>query len=800
MQQKIRWLSQYKQFIIILLLLGLIAFFFQSSRNIDIHKNDKINQHINALILGNSKLTELLLKSRYQLLNNYDPINQTLKYIDYHYQQLWPVLDQLPPVEAIDYDQIKQREQSLLNNKTILLERFLSHNAVLKNSRYYAEELISQTYDYISQLQTIDNPLQTHKYLRKLEQLLITPTKIQQQTAAANASEISKLMAALSQYDIPSLSSLNKHAQVIIDVTLEIDEQLQSVIRTDNRFGVNLRDFYSEYISEKDKAANIYSWLLMMLSIILLIYALYSFQTIRKMIVSLKNQQFALDQHAIVSITDPQGRITYINDLFKKISGYTEEELLGQNHRVVKSDQHSPAFFANLWQTINQGQVWHGEVKNNRKGGGSYWVNATIVPMFDVTGKISQFISIRTDITGQKNLESSLKKAKIAADVASQAKSDFIATMSHEIRTPMNGIMGMTELLLDTDLSDDQREHLEAIHYSADALMTILNDILDFSKMEAGKFELHPHPFKLRQLCQGALTTLTAQAKRKGLQLQLSIDDRLHNALIGDEARLRQVLLNLLGNAVKFTEQGLCELKVSLATSKVNDTNTQEMLFEIIDTGAGINEADQKNLFTEFSQADSSSTRKHGGTGLGLAICRRLLNLMQTDITLESELGKGSRFYFTLKLPIDHNSEAEDTVISESEHEPSLKSPQFILLVEDNPVNRKIATAVLEKSGYQVQHASNGQEALNSLKQQSFDAVLMDMQMPVMDGLEATRQWRDYEHQYQLTPTPIIAMTANAMLEDKQRCFEAGMDGFISKPFKADTLRQTLSETTSVNS
>lgn len=792
-KRKQHWINRYKHFIIIMVLFGLIAFFFQSSRSIDNKKNEQINQHINALILANSKLNELLLKSRYQLLNNYDPINQTQSYIEYHYQQLWPLLDALKAVKELDFAPIKTKEQIFIKDKITLLERFLSHNAVLKNSRYYAEELIGQTYHHLNQLHTQDNLLQLHQRLRKLEQLLITPTKIQQQTISMNSAEIQQLIQSLGQHPLPTLKSLKKHAQIIIDVTDEIDQQLNRLIQTDYRFGVSLRDFYTAYILEREQAANIYSWLLMLLSIILLMYALYSFQTIRNMIVSLQNQQFALDQHAIVSITDAKGNITYVNDLFIKISGYTQQELLGQNHRLVKSEHHTPAFFANLWQTISQGNVWHGEVKNKRKGGGYYWVNATVVPMYDVTGRISQFISIRTDITGQKNLETSLKKAKIAADSASQAKSDFIATMSHEIRTPMNGIMGMTELLLDTDLSAEQREHLEAVNYSADALMTILNDILDFSKMEAVKFDLQPHAFNLRQLCQGTLTTLTAQAQRKGIKLQVSIDDRLNDNLIGDDARLRQVLLNLLGNAVKFTEQGYCELKVTLSSPTAAEPTEQTMLFEVIDTGPGINLADQHNLFSEFSQADSSSTRKHGGTGLGLAICRRLLNLMQTDITLESELGKGSRFYFTLKLPVNTApiTEQQQAVPAVS-IEP--KNPELILLVEDNEVNRKIATTVLTKNGYLVKHANNGQEALETLKQQTFDAVLMDMQMPVMDGLEATRQWRAFEHQYQLSPTPIIAMTANAMLEDKQRCFEAGMDGFISKPFKADILRKTLTD------
>lgn len=240
----------------------------------------------------------------------------------------------------------------------------------LKNSRYYAEELISQTYQHLNQRPNQNNFIQIHQQLRKLEQLLITPTKINQQTTDINAPEIQQLLQSLDQYSLPTLKSLNKHAQKIIEVTDEIDQQLNKLIQTDYQYGVKLRDYYAAYISEREKTANIYTWLLMLLSIILLIYAIYSFQTIRTMIISLQNQQFALDQHAIVSITDPDGNIIYVNDLFIKISGYSQQELLGQNHRLIKSEQHPPAFFANLWQTISQGNVWHGEVKNKRKGGG----------------------------------------------------------------------------------------------------------------------------------------------------------------------------------------------------------------------------------------------------------------------------------------------------------------------------------------------------------------------------------------------------------------------------------------------
>jgi PAS domain S-box-containing protein len=326
------------------------------------------------------------------------------------------------------------------------------------------------------------------------------------------------------------------------------------------------------------------------------------------------------------------------------VSGYTQQELIGHTHSLVNSGYHPPAFFTDLWQTISAGKVWHGQVKNRTKHNDTYWVNATVVPFFNHHGKIEQFISIRTDITQQKQLEESLIIAKKAAEAASQAKSDFLATMSHEIRTPMNGILGMTEIVLDTNLDDEQREYIHIVKDSADALMVVINDILDFSKIEAGKLELENLPFNLRKSATDCMRTLEARAIQKGLGISVRVADDVPDMIVGDAARLRQILLNLLGNAVKFTTQG----SVKLDIAQLHQTEKSIQLhFAIRDTGIGIAADKLDTIFEAFSQADNSMTRQYGGTGLGLAICSKLVHLMDGQIRVDSERGHGSTFSFT---------------------------------------------------------------------------------------------------------------------------------------------------------
>jgi PAS domain S-box-containing protein len=626
---------------------------------------------------------------------------------------------------------------------------------------------------------------------------------------------------------------------------------------------------------------------------------------------ALNNQKFALDQHAIVSMTDLQGNISYANGKFTEISGYARAELLGKNHRIVNSGQHSKAFFATMWNTIAQGQVWHGEICNRSKSGELYWVDATIVPLMGADGLPEQYIAIRTDITVRKAMESTLaeqlrfvevlleatptaiylkdrqgrylrfnkafealfgitreewigktvfdlvpgdagammaakdaelyaqgqiqtyeamfsnrstgemreglywkapltdargdvtglvgtilditeknrieqelRDAKRSAEAASQAKSDFLANMSHEIRTPMNGVIGMTDLALELEQSATQREYLRIVKSSAQSLMVILNDVLDFSKIEAGKLNIEAVRFSLVETMEDTLKTLRSRASQKGLILDSVLQPDLPNEVLGDPVRLRQIVTNLCDNAIKFTAQGGVYVQVHGAPH----AGGYELHLSVRDTGIGIPADKQKGVFEAFSQADTSTTRRFGGTGLGLTICARLVELMGGRIWLDSVEGQGSTFHFTLlvqaALPV--GTAPAPTVSAAAQHARSLQ----VLLVEDHPINQLLATTLLKKWQHSVVLAKNGQEAVDLFATQRWDIVLMDMQMPVMGGLEATRLIRAGEPVGQ--HTPIVAMTANAMDSDRQACLEAGMDDHLAKPFNAVGLQAVL--------
>jgi PAS domain S-box-containing protein len=894
----------------------------------------------------------------------------------------------------------------------------------------------------------------------------------------------------------------------------------------------------------------------------------------------LAKQKFALDQHAIVSITDGAGSITYANDKFCQISGFERDELLGKNHRLINGGVQSKEFFKGLWDTILAGKVWHGEICNRAKSGDLYWVQATIVPLLNGRGEPEQFIGIRTDITARKQMQvavalaesrvrritdavpgvvyqcevgngrirytfvserlqeirglerdalladgriaaaqiieedrervlvaiflagnncmawhgdyrvcmpdgslrwirseispepeltaegatvftgiwqdvsqlkeaderlrevtesipvvvfqyrlwgdglhkftfcssvaenicglrpqdvvadaacffnqvvledqsafeaafvesakslvrmsidfrlihkctgvtvwvhgesmpkrssdggvlwngylanisnekqasEDLRRAKETAEVANRAKSDFLANMSHEIRTPMNGVIGMTELVLDTELSSEQREYLEVVKSSSDALMRVINDILDFSKIEAGMLEIENTPFDISALIGDTLKTLAMRTHSKQLELVCDLSPDLPRTVIGDSGRLRQVLVNLIGNAIKFTEQGEIALHVDMTPARQPFANFN---FSVRDTGIGIPPAKLGSIFEAFSQEDSSITRRFGGTGLGLSISSRLVEAMGGHITVKSEIGKGSRFDFSLVfdlgdhlqektsdrslavlqlqvLLVDDNATTRSVIARSLErlgmqvlqagssataldliqqgaqsidvvlldaHMPSmegfdlaerlmgrhdgqgfklvmltsagikgdvqrckelgitrylpkpfthaqlarllqevfiptnavehalpitqnltLEQPSWdILLVEDHPINQKLAIALLERWGHRVTLAEDGKIALEILQGKSFDLVLMDMMMPVMDGLETTQRIRSSELPDE--HVPIVAMTANAMQIDRERCFAAGMDDFISKPIAMADLQRVL--------
>jgi signal transduction histidine kinase/ActR/RegA family two-component response regulator len=378
-------------------------------------------------------------------------------------------------------------------------------------------------------------------------------------------------------------------------------------------------------------------------------------------------------------------------------------------------------------------------------------------------------------------------KATREAEVATRQKSDFLATMSHEIRTPLNGIIGMTSVLLGRDLSAAERDCVETIRSSGEALLAIIDDILDFSKIEAGHLQLESADFDLHQAIHEAARIVGNAAARKALHLVVSIDPAVPKLVRGDIVRLRQILLNLLSNAIKFTPQGKIEVKAGL----VFFTQDQcELRFAVIDEGIGMSSEQQARLFQPFSQAEVSTTRKFGGTGLGLVISKRLAELMGGQIGVDSRPGAGSTFWFTVKLLSSERTRPAQPVTPLAPTPERSSQPFRLLLVEDNFINQKVALAMLKNLGYQADIARNGVEAVKAILSQNYDLVLMDCLMPEMDGFEATRCIRGRGDQY--ARLPIIAMTANAFAEDRDACLAAGMTDYLSKPVREAELRSKL--------
>lgn len=384
-----------------------------------------------------------------------------------------------------------------------------------------------------------------------------------------------------------------------------------------------------------------------------------------------------------------------------------------------------------------------------------------------------------------------LEIQKTHAEAASVAKSNFLATMSHEIRTPMNGVMGMAQVLAATELTEEQQLYLNTILDSSDSLLSVINDVLDFSKIEAGKMLLEIKAFNLEQITKDVLRLFKSKATDKSISLTLKIEDDCPLHFMGDSLRIKQVLQNLISNAIKFTEQGVVKIKMSGA--KISERQASLMI-EVSDSGLGIAQESQDKLFTDFTQVDSSTTRKYGGTGLGLAICKQLVSLMHGEIGVKSELGQGATFWLTLSLPINNDVKNNEENLLGVNAKQLTPLTGRVLLVEDNAVNQIVAKAILESFKLTPDIVANGQQAVDNVKKESYDLVLMDCQMPVLDGFEATLQIRQWEQENKLPTIPIIALTANVHDKDKKRCLDVGMSQYLSKPIIKEELYNTLSQ------
>ncbi len=512
-------------------------------------------------------------------------------------------------------------------------------------------------------------------------------------------------------------------------------------------------------------------------------------QEIQAALDDLAEQKFALDQHAIVAITDVQGTITFANKKFSEISGYGQEELMGQNHRILKSDYHETSFFRDMYRAIAAGKVWHGEICNKAKDGRLYWVDTTVVPFMGNDNKPQSYISIRTDITLSKQAETMMKEAKEIAEESTRLKSDFLANMSHEIRTPMNGIIGATGLLLDTELNSKQQNFANTTMSSAEALLVLINDILDFSKIEAGKLELETIDFDMQLLAEEVSEILVLKCREKNIEMLLRYVPDTPRYFKGDPGRIRQIILNLLSNAVKFTEVGSVVLTVEVDLDGI-DLDKTILRISVQDSGIGIAEDKLSAVFKQFEQADSSTTRHFGGTGLGLAICKQLAELMGGEVGLESELGKGSTFWFTAKL-LQSDKKLNEVVVDNYKQLEGL----HCLLIDDNETGRMIYSEQLAAYRVNVKALDSAVHAkqilLDALKTDTpFDFVISDYQMPELDGAHLAQQ---IKAEAKLANIPLVLLTSAPQKGDSQKMDALGFSGYLTKPTYTLELPKLLS-------
>ena len=502
-------------------------------------------------------------------------------------------------------------------------------------------------------------------------------------------------------------------------------------------------------------------------------------------------------------ITEFDDSILYANPRLALITGYEVEEMIGkQTHKLFTDESEWPAAERRNGERA-QGIGGSYEMRLRRKDGTLIWVLVNAAPFVNAVNEIIGTFGAVTDITERKAAQEDLIEARERALEASRLKSEFVANMSHEIRTPMNGIIGMTNLLIDTNLSEEQREFATIIKSSGDSLLKIINDVLDFSKIEAGKLVIECAPFNLIACLEETAAIFLQASRVRKIDISIAVDRRVPTLVLGDALRIKQILTNLLSNAVKFTHKGNVTVSVSVLMEAGKDVTLE---FRISDTGIGIPTEVQGRLFQPFTQADGSTTRNYGGTGLGLSISQTLVNLLGGNIGFQSDFGVGSTFWFVIPLQKNLDVLEEDSGLNNPLRSPVAnmeengreQSSSFmkgqtsprIMVVEDNPVNQKVAVKMLHRLGIEPVLTSNGKEAVALFQRELFDIILMDCQMPEMDGYAATAEIRKLTHEHNVI---IIAMTANALEGDREKCLTAGMDDYLAKPVKTEELKKKLS-------
>ncbi len=710
------------------------------------------------IINSNQKLTIGSLRASY----NYDDIekstlllnNKTKKYID--------LLLDTDDTTLINYAYVIQEN---IENLNYLYEDIKTDTAEIKNSlkwlstnykkhlitkeEYNSEdiELVKYIFDLLNIASQSDIFIQIDPFKGDTKNLKIYRLGTHLDIIY---NEYNKLMSLKKQLDdndiIPSLNIVNQHVKSVRE---EIHEEISYIITS-----------------------------LLISSIFLLIYGvmIYIKEALSKLETErLKNnlEQFvnALNESAIVSKTDIYGKITFVNERFCQVSGYKKDELIGQPHNIVRHPDMDSAVFKDLWNTIQNNRIFRATIKNRKKSGEFYYVDTVVIPMTNIKNEITEYLAVRYEVT-------ELIQSRDLAIIAEKAKGEFLSNMSHELRTPLNAIVGFASILNKQIKDSEHSRYLQTIIASSEHLIGLINDILDLSKLQSGNFSLDYYDFNLDEKLELFLHHFDAQLEIAELYMKKELDPSIHVALHADWLRISQIITNLISNAIKFSEKGsFIEFGVKYENS--------ELHIIVKDNGIGISKESQDKIFKPFQQADTSTTRKYGGTGLGLSIVLNLIEQMKGHIELTSKEGEGSRF--EVILPIKEAKRIDEENKYEDEKEFSLLDGH-ILIAEDNKTNQMLIGLLVEDLGLTYTIADNGVDAIDKFSKEKFDLILMDENMPKMNGLEAMNRIRSMDG----GDLPIISLTANVMQGDRERFLDAGMNGYVAKPIDEKELYNEL--------
>jgi len=741
------------------MIIAILAIFYSAVKWAKISSNVKAFIHIESIAfqleIENEK--QKLLISNLEIKNNYDLIVS-------HTHELNKVADEL--ISSIE----DTKEPTLLQ----LLEELKLKRVVLED---IYKDIKTTNIQIKDSLQWLSNFYQQHLDQKNNPQLFSYIFHILDKSKENQISTIQPYN--INSHD-PSYDQLKKHLQTLYvasEKLILLKEKLQkNDISTDTG---KLTHYLDSSLTEFRKEG-MFIVSVLLLSVLFLIFfgMIVYIKEIRLTLsaASLKNelQRFvdALNQSAIVSKSDLEGNITYVNKKFCEISGYTQEELIGKNHNIIRHPDTPSEIFKELWDTIESKKTFKTTIKNLTKDGGYYYVDSVILPLLDLNNEIVEYLAVRYDVT-------ELVKTRDAAILAEKAKGEFLSNMSHELRTPLNAINGFSTIL-QRELSDEKHlAYIKSILDSSDNLIGLIGDILDLSKLQSGKFVLDYHHFNIQKKMQQFIVRFDAQLKLLELNIVLNIDETTDVTVSGDWLRISQIITNLISNALKFTPMG-GEIELRC--------HYEDGVLKIIvkDNGIGISSEVQSKIFQPFEQADTSTTRKYGGTGLGLSIVFNLVEQMDGEITLDSQEGKGSEF--SVKIPLKEVKGSHNDLADDEQTDTREKLHGHLLIAEDNKTNQMLIGIIVEEFGLTYTMANDGVEAVDLFAKERFDLVLMDENMPNMNGTQAVKKIHDLYG----TDVPIVALTANVMSGDKEKFLEAGMDAYVAKPIDEGELYKVL--------